>query len=46
MGGVLRRSPDRASFLPGVLLVLLVLRGIGALPPGLTIGLDGLLGLS
>ena len=36
-------SLDRASFMPGVLLAV---RGIGALPPGLTVGLDGLLGLS
>ncbi len=36
-------SLDRASFMPGVLRAV---RGIGALPPGLTVGLDGLLGLS
>jgi 4-hydroxy-tetrahydrodipicolinate reductase len=36
-------SLDRASFMPGVMLAL---RGIGTLPPGLTIGLDGLLGLA
>jgi 4-hydroxy-tetrahydrodipicolinate reductase len=36
-------SLDRASFMPGVLLAV---RGIGDLPPGLTVGLDGLLGLS
>jgi 4-hydroxy-tetrahydrodipicolinate reductase len=36
-------SLDRASFMPGVLLAV---RGIAALPPGLTIGLDGLLGLT
>jgi 4-hydroxy-tetrahydrodipicolinate reductase len=36
-------SLDRASFMPGVLLAV---RGIGALPTGLTVGLDGLLGLS
>jgi 4-hydroxy-tetrahydrodipicolinate reductase len=36
-------SLDRASFMPGVLLAV---RGIGGLPPGLTVGLDGLLGLS
>jgi 4-hydroxy-tetrahydrodipicolinate reductase len=33
---------DRASFMPGVLLGV---RGIGSLPPGLTVGLEGLLGL-
>jgi 4-hydroxy-tetrahydrodipicolinate reductase len=36
-------SLDRASFMPGVLLAV---RAIGSLPPGLTVGLDGLLGLS
>ncbi len=36
-------SLDRASFMPGVLRAV---RGIGELPPGLTVGLDGLLGLS
>jgi len=36
-------SMDRSSFMPGVLLAL---RGIGALPPGLTVGLDGMLGLA
>jgi 4-hydroxy-tetrahydrodipicolinate reductase len=36
-------SLDRASFMPGVLVAL---RGIGGLPPGLTVGLDGLLGLT
>ncbi len=36
-------SLDRASFMPGVLVAV---RGIGSLPPGMTIGLDGLLGLS
>jgi 4-hydroxy-tetrahydrodipicolinate reductase len=36
-------SLDRASFMPGVLLAV---RAIGTLPPGLTVGLDGLLGLS
>jgi 4-hydroxy-tetrahydrodipicolinate reductase len=36
-------SLDRASFMPGVLLAI---RGIGSLPPGLTIGLHGLLGLA
>ena len=35
-------SLDRASFLPGVLLAV---RGLGSLPPGLTVGLEGLLGL-
>jgi 4-hydroxy-tetrahydrodipicolinate reductase len=35
-------SLDRASFMPGVLLAV---RGIGGLPPGLTVGLEGLLGL-
>jgi 4-hydroxy-tetrahydrodipicolinate reductase len=33
---------DRSSFMPGVLLAV---RGIASLPPGLTVGLDGLLGL-
>jgi 4-hydroxy-tetrahydrodipicolinate reductase len=36
-------SMDRASFMPGVLLAV---RGIGGLPTGLTVGLDGLLGLA
>ncbi len=36
-------SLDRASFMPGVLLAV---RGIAGLPPGLTVGLDGLLGLT
>jgi 4-hydroxy-tetrahydrodipicolinate reductase len=36
-------SLDRASFMPGVLLAV---RAIGTLPRGLTVGLDGLLGLS
>ena len=36
-------SLDRASFMPGVLLAI---RGIGGLPAGLTVGLDGLLGLT
>jgi 4-hydroxy-tetrahydrodipicolinate reductase len=36
-------SLDRASFMPGVLLAV---RGVGGLPPGLTVGLDGLLGLA
>jgi 4-hydroxy-tetrahydrodipicolinate reductase len=35
-------SLDRASFMPGVLLAV---RGIGSLPRGLTVGLEGLLGL-
>ena len=35
-------SLDRASFMPGVLLAV---RGLGTLPPGLTVGLEGLLGL-
>jgi 4-hydroxy-tetrahydrodipicolinate reductase len=36
-------SLDRASFMPGVLLAV---RGIAGLPPGLTVGLDSLLGLA
>jgi 4-hydroxy-tetrahydrodipicolinate reductase len=36
-------SLDRASFMPGVLMAV---RGIAGLPPGLTVGLDGLLGLT
>ena len=36
-------SLDRASFMPGVLAAV---RGAGSLPAGLTVGLDGLLGLS
>jgi 4-hydroxy-tetrahydrodipicolinate reductase len=36
-------SLDRASFMPGVLVAV---RGIGGLPPGVTVGLDGLLGLT
>jgi len=36
-------SMDRASFMPGVLAAV---RGIGGLPPGLTVGLDSLLGLA
>jgi 4-hydroxy-tetrahydrodipicolinate reductase len=36
-------SLDRSSFMPGVLLAV---RGIAALPPGLTVGLPGLLGLA
>jgi 4-hydroxy-tetrahydrodipicolinate reductase len=36
-------SLDRASFMPGVLVAV---RGIGGLPPGLTVGLDSLLGLT
>ena len=35
-------SLDRASFMPGVLLAV---RGAASLPAGLTVGLDGLLGL-
>jgi 4-hydroxy-tetrahydrodipicolinate reductase len=35
-------SLDRASFMPGVLLAV---RGIGSVPAGLTVGLEGLLGL-
>jgi 4-hydroxy-tetrahydrodipicolinate reductase len=35
-------SMDRSSFMPGVLLAV---RGVGSLPPGLTVGLDGMLGL-
>jgi 4-hydroxy-tetrahydrodipicolinate reductase len=35
-------SLDRASFMPGVLLAV---RGLGTLPSGLTVGLEGLLGL-
>jgi 4-hydroxy-tetrahydrodipicolinate reductase len=35
-------SLDRASFMPGVLIAV---RGIGSLPPGLSVGLEGLLGL-
>jgi len=35
-------SLDRSSFMPGVLLAV---RGAAGLPPGLTVGLDGLLGL-
>jgi 4-hydroxy-tetrahydrodipicolinate reductase len=36
-------SLDRASFMPGVLLAV---RGMAALPPGLTVGIEGLLGLA
>jgi len=36
-------SLDRASFMPGVLRAV---RGLATLPPGLTVGLEGLLGLS
>jgi len=36
-------SLDRVSFMPGVLLAI---RGVGALPAGLTVGIDGVLGLS
>src|SRR5450755_436474 len=35
-------SLDRASFMPGVLRAI---RGLATLPPGLTVGLEGLLGL-
>jgi 4-hydroxy-tetrahydrodipicolinate reductase len=35
-------SLDRGSFMPGVLLAV---RGVASLPPGLTVGLEGLLGL-
>jgi 4-hydroxy-tetrahydrodipicolinate reductase len=35
-------SLDRASFMPGVLIGI---RGVASLPPGLTVGLDPLLGL-
>jgi 4-hydroxy-tetrahydrodipicolinate reductase len=36
-------SLDRSSFMPGVLVAV---RGATGLPPGLTVGLDGLLGLT
>jgi 4-hydroxy-tetrahydrodipicolinate reductase len=36
-------SLDRSSFMPGVLVAV---RGIAGLPPGLTVGLDGLLGIA
>jgi 4-hydroxy-tetrahydrodipicolinate reductase len=36
-------SLDRASFMPGVLRAI---RQIGSLPPGLTVGLEVLLGLA
>jgi 4-hydroxy-tetrahydrodipicolinate reductase len=36
-------SLDRASFMPGVLVAL---RGLASLPVGLTVGIEGLLGLS
>jgi 4-hydroxy-tetrahydrodipicolinate reductase len=36
-------SMDRSSFMPGVLLAV---RGVASLPPGLTVGLAGLLGLA
>jgi 4-hydroxy-tetrahydrodipicolinate reductase len=36
-------SLDRASFMPGVLLAV---RRIGSLPPGLTVGIESLLGLA
>jgi 4-hydroxy-tetrahydrodipicolinate reductase len=35
-------SLDRISFMPGVVVAV---RGIAGLPPGLTVGLEGLLGL-
>jgi 4-hydroxy-tetrahydrodipicolinate reductase len=35
-------SLDRASFMPGVVLAV---RGIASLPPGLTVGLEAMLGL-
>jgi 4-hydroxy-tetrahydrodipicolinate reductase len=35
-------SLDRASFMPGVLLAV---RGLSSLPPGLTVGIESLLGL-
>jgi 4-hydroxy-tetrahydrodipicolinate reductase len=35
-------SLDRSSFMPGLLLAI---RGAADLPPGLTVGLDALLGL-
>jgi 4-hydroxy-tetrahydrodipicolinate reductase len=35
-------SLDRASFMPGVLLAV---RGLGSLPPGVTVGIEPLLGL-
>ena len=35
-------SLDRASFMPGVLLAV---RSVASLPPGLTVGIDSLLGL-
>jgi 4-hydroxy-tetrahydrodipicolinate reductase len=36
-------SLDRSSFMPGVLLAV---RGVASLPPGLTVGLEGMLGLA
>jgi 4-hydroxy-tetrahydrodipicolinate reductase len=36
-------SMDRASFMPGVLLAV---RNVATLSPGLTVGLEGLLGLN
>jgi 4-hydroxy-tetrahydrodipicolinate reductase len=36
-------SLDRASFMPGVLMAV---RGVAALPPGVTVGLEALLGLT
>ena len=35
-------SPDRESFMPGVLLAI---QGVGSLPNGVTIGLEKLLGI-
>ena len=36
-------SMDRSSFMPGVLMAV---RGVASLPPGLTVGLEGMLGLA
>jgi 4-hydroxy-tetrahydrodipicolinate reductase len=36
-------SMDRSSFMPGVLLAV---RGVASLPPGLAVGLGGMLGLT
>jgi 4-hydroxy-tetrahydrodipicolinate reductase len=36
-------SLDRASFMPGVLLAV---RRVASLPPGLTVGIESLLGLT
>jgi 4-hydroxy-tetrahydrodipicolinate reductase len=36
-------SLDRSSFMPGVLLAV---QGVASLPPGLTVGLEGMLGLA